>query len=322
MARNRPSRLLRLRGAGGGLEAQAGSAAVDLLDAVSEILESDPLKALELTRKILVDAPTDLRALRLAAFIILDTEVAPLEEASSLLQQAHALSPSDATILRGLGAATERGTGNASAAAQLYSRAVACDPSDAAARCALAVALEESGDVEGADAMMNETLALFPDSPSVRNDFAGLLRYCATFPCAPPLRMAAQQQRIAREEPLTERGSRGRGRGEEGAKAAEVELRRALALDPAHVSALHNLAVGLMGQVPPRPAGTEATEAGLDASGAAAFAEGEALLRQAFERSPRDPDVLVGLAEARPPQPRPLLRCHCCPVRMWQWRLS
>jgi cytochrome c-type biogenesis protein CcmH/NrfG len=122
--------------------------------------------------------------------------------------------------------------------------------------------------------------------------------------------MAAQQHLVTlrsttHEEPLTERGSRGRGRGEEGAKAAEVELRRALALDPAHVSALHNLAVGLMGQVPPRPAGIEATEAGLDASGAAAFAEGEALLRQAFERSPRDPDVLVGLAEARPPQPRP-----------------
>jgi Tfp pilus assembly protein PilF len=171
---------LRLRGAGldGAAEEQQEKdlSAESRLRTAMELQRSDPAEALRLLRIVLRDFPAHVMVLRLAASIILDTGISPLEEASSLLHRALALSPANAHTLRGLGVATLLSSGSPSAAAMYFSRAVAADPSDPAARCALAAALEGAGDEAGADAAMRAALALHPASAAVHSDYAALLR--------------------------------------------------------------------------------------------------------------------------------------------------
>ncbi|KAJ1492165.1 hypothetical protein T484DRAFT_1881442, partial [Baffinella frigidus] len=141
---------LRLRGAGrdGAAEEhqEQNLNAESKLRTAMELQRSDPAEALRLLRAVLRDAPSHVTALCLAASIILDTGLSPPEEASFLLHRALALSPSDAHTLRGLGVAALLSSGSPSASLPWFSRAVASDPSDPAARCALAAALEGSGD--------------------------------------------------------------------------------------------------------------------------------------------------------------------------------
>ena len=104
--------------------------------AAMELKRSDPAEALPLLRTVLRDAPSHAAVARIAASIIMGTGLSPLEEAFSLLHRALALSPADARTIHGLGVATFRSSVSPSAFVMYFSRAVAADPSNPAARCA------------------------------------------------------------------------------------------------------------------------------------------------------------------------------------------
>ena len=129
-----------------------------------------------------------------------------LPEARELLRAALRIAPTDARALHALGVAEWTASRNATAAAAWFARAVALDPVHARARCAWASMLQERGDAQRAQEVMDETVRLLPSSAGVAGDYGALL---AERPCAN----------------LTE---------------AEALFRRARQLDPSSATQLYN----------------------------------------------------------------------------------